>query len=301
MSRPSYNSERLALSVVEPAVVFLIEPLQSKHGADTIAVISRALTTLLLPFSADGTASSAESYIDDMGQLCVRLAPDAPPFVIWPVPHGGDAPLPASFPLIVPPPAPGAEWRAARRAALLQTTRTRLLVRSLVLQAATDLAAMAERAGPARRPKLALAIPAGTTPMDIIRTAVPLELPRRGSDWSVDLPHSGAASDASSDAPPSLFADSASVLSSPEPRSIPASPHDTRSPAEYLSPLASGAFSPLDLGDFTLVADGRAALGKAAYPPPPPVPEVDESKVPYNTWLRQHSLRWRNVTDSSKR
>jgi hypothetical protein len=299
MARASYNSQRLALSAVEPAVALLSQPLEAIHGQMIMEAASRALTMLLLPTYTSDAATAGDVYIDDIGQLCVLLTRNACPLVIWPIARGmtaTDMPQPTSLPVPAPMLAPGPAWRTERHARMQQATRTRLLVRSLVLQAAVDLDTAAACA-PAKgaRPKLALKIPEGTSAAEIIRTAVPFELPRRasGSSLASDVPSLSSGFTASTATSPSRWSMDGS------------SPHDGRSTVPGLSPPASASYSPyspLDLGDFTIVADGRSTqcivTASATLVAPP---ARSDTLKPPSGWLRQHSLRWTNVLDQSRK
>jgi hypothetical protein len=189
-------SEQVALSAVEPAVAYLTAPLLSLHGPDVAAAVSATLVSLLLPFSGGSRRSPAVVFTDTIGQVCVRLRPADSPLVVWPLAVGLVTPKDAPKPCLCA----GTKVEVSSSYAV-QASRTRLLVRSLVLQSAMDLMALAKATSaasllastPSKRRKpgpLTIAVPAAgaddedMTLVEIIRTAVPVEV----STFDLDSP-----------------------------------------------------------------------------------------------------------------
>jgi hypothetical protein len=191
-----FVSEQVALSAVEPAVAYLTAPLLSLHGPDVAAAVSATLVSLLLPFSGGSRRSPAVVFTDTIGQVCVRLRPADSPLVVWPLAVGLVTPKDAPKPCLCA----GTKVEVSSSYAV-QASRTRLLVRSLVLQSAMDLMALAKATSvasplastPSKRRKpgpLTIAVPAAgvddedMTLVEIIRTAVPVEV----STFDLDSP-----------------------------------------------------------------------------------------------------------------
>jgi hypothetical protein len=220
-----FVSEQVALSAVEPAVAYLTAPLLSLRGPEVATATSEALVSLLLPLTTRTQASSsAVIFTDAIGQVCIRLQPLGQPFVVWPLAVG----------LFTPENAPRPYIRQGTTADIsssyaIQASRTRLLVRSLVLQSAMDLMALAKTdrssqesssssaLSPSKRRKpLTIAVPSADVDMtlvEIIRTAVPIDV-SSGADLSSPFaafpPHLAAAAAAARD-PGSRFSMTSSV------------------------------------------------------------------------------------------
>jgi hypothetical protein len=221
-----FVSEQVALSAVKPAVAYLTAPLLSLRGPEVATAASEALVSLLLPLTTRTQASSsAVIFTDAIGQVCIRLQPLEQPFVVWPLAVG----------LFTPENAPRPYIRQATTAEIsssyaIQASRTRLLVRSLVLQSAMDLMALAKTdrssqesssSSPSKRRKpLTIAVPSADVDMtlvEIIRTAVPIDV-SSGADLSSPSaafpPHLAAAAAAARD-PGSRFSMTSSVSEGP--------------------------------------------------------------------------------------
>jgi hypothetical protein len=236
---------------VEPAVAYLTRPLLSIHGSEITGLVSEALVSLLLPLSTRAAARKspfAVIFTDALGQVCIRLQPLAGPLVVWPVIVGRvrreDAPQPSLQRHSMSIVSSGPEF-------IQQISRTRLLVRSLVLQSAMDLMALAKTSEaeaashvpsshipspPKRKKPLTIEVPElSMTPVEIIRTAIPVCLPSANAIApSADmLSHFTIVAGAPRTSAPSSPLLSSSILLP----HTPTLPSSTMSPSSTASPL----------------------------------------------------------------
>jgi hypothetical protein len=130
----TFCNQALSLPAVEPAMAYLTRPLEPAYGPSTTKALERALSAVLLPYHTSSTKDEGqrpELLMDDLGRMCVSLDGRGPPYVVWPSSEAPDVMSEHSLRAI----------RGKQVSVKMQeAARARLLLRSLVLQTASDLA-----------------------------------------------------------------------------------------------------------------------------------------------------------------